>query len=240
MVISSTARTHVGCVRSGNEDAVASSDSVWVVADGLGGHAGGEVASEVAVEACQHALENPSPNVTAEETLQHAFNQAHDAVSSVGAARRKLSGMGTTLVAAYADRAGVVHIGSVGDSRAYLLTDAGLHQLTRDDNVAEELLALGELSAEQARTHRGQFMLTKALIADDRNRYQPQIVSVTGPGRLLLCTDGLNAELDDREIGALLSIDDRDEAADALIAATLDAGGSDNVTVAIIDLPAAH
>lgn len=236
----SVGRTHRGCVRADNEDAFECSERVWVVADGLGGHPGGEVASAVAAAAALHHLRTIPDPISAGDAgaaLAGAVVAAHDAVRAQGREQRLYRAMGTTLVAAVVAADGSVQIGSVGDSRAYFLTGERLRQLTRDDNVAEEMLAAGEIDADEARTHRGQFMLTKALIADDEQNYAPQLASVDGPGRLLLCSDGLNAELTDAEIAGLLSEGDLEAAADALVEAALDAGGSDNVTVVLIDLP---
>ncbi len=229
-------RSDVGRVRKGNEDAFACLPDRWIVADGLGGHAGGEIASAAATKAALEALPEELTDASPRAVLNEAFARAHDAIRAAGAGSPGARAMGSTLVVAYADASGNVHVGSVGDSRAYWLSDGRLRQLTRDDNLAEELLAAGAITAEEARTHPGQFMLTRALIADDPRIEEPQIVSISTSGRLLLCSDGLNAELDDREIALLLGISDLDEAADALVQAALEAGGSDNVTVVIVDV----
>ncbi|MFV0461139.1 MAG: PP2C family protein-serine/threonine phosphatase [Actinomycetales bacterium] len=234
----SQARTDTGLQRSGNEDAYAVFPDTWLVADGLGGHPGGEVAARIAVEAAAESMRARQAGASAVQVIVRAFALAQLAVSEHGGQRRGLRSMGTTLVAAYRDApANVVHVGSVGDSRAYLLDADGLRPLVRDDNFAEELLAAGELTAEQARTHPGQFMLTRAILADQPFEGLPHVASASGPARLLLCSDGLNAEIDDAEIATLLALPDLSEAADALVAAALDAGGSDNVTVVLVDLP---
>ena len=229
---SSAALTSVGRVRDGNEDAFGSTDHAWVVADGLGGHAGGEVASEIAVQAALRVLEQPSDAPVA--LLQAAYQAASDGISAHASQHRDLADMATTMVAATWSATDGLYVGNVGDSRAYLLTGGRLAQLTRDDNVAEELLARGALTAEQARTHPGQYQLTRALGLGD---WTPTVHHVASPeGRLLLCSDGLNSEVPDEVIGRLLDGGSVQDACDRLVEAALAAGGSDNITVVVVDL----
>ncbi len=229
--------THVGWVRKQNEDAFVLADKVWVVADGLGGHAGGEVASDIAARtAAAVLLAGRGAARGPEHLLIKAFEDAHAAVQAAAAQETGLDDMGTTLVAGYRDDDGGVHLGSVGDSRAYRLTGTGLEQLTTDDNEAEELVAAGLITRAQARVHPGQFSLTKALLAYELEPPVPQVVSIYGPGRLLLCSDGLMAELDDEQIGRLLAAGAPADSAAALVQATLEAGASDNVTIVVVDL----
>ncbi len=229
--------TDVGRVREQNEDAFVLAELVWVVADGLGGHAGGEVASDIAARTAAEVL--LAGRVSAygpEQLLVRAFQDAHAAVQAAAVLEAGLDDMGTTLVAAYRDEDGGVHVGSVGDSRAYLLTGTRLEQVTTDDNEAEELVAAGLLTRDQARVHPGQFSLTKALLAYDLDPPVPQVASIYGAGRLLLCSDGLMAELDDQQIGRLLAVGTPADAAASLVQATLGAGASDNVTVVVVDV----
>lgn len=229
------AATHVGYVRANNEDCHAIGDSVWVVADGLGGHAGGEVASELAVAAAVDAL---SSNSTAdpESALETAYRAAHRAILEAAGEQPALAGMGTTLVLAWQDDGGTMHIGNLGDSRAYLLADGQLDLVTIDDNLAQELLDAGVLTAEQARVHPGQFRLSKALGLDHAEVPQPRHHQLTQPGRLLLCSDGLNSEVPDEQIAALLADGTPEDASERLVQAALEAGGKDNVTVLVLDL----
>ncbi len=231
-----TARTDIGRVREGNEDSLAAEPGLWIVADGLGGHSGGEIASATAVATARRVVADAVPDADPVEVLGDLFARAHAAVRQEGLGTFGMSGMGTTLVVALAGPDGTIQVGSIGDSRAYLLRDGRLRQLVRDDNYAEELLAAGVITATEARVHPGQYMLTRALIADQREPGTPQVARVDGPGRLLLCSDGLNSELEDEEIARLLGLPSLDEAADALVAAALEAGGRDNVTVVIVDL----
>ncbi|MCW2667674.1 MAG: hypothetical protein JWN57_2636 [Frankiales bacterium] len=216
------AATHTGLVRDGNEDAYALAERTWVVADGMGGHSGGEVAAGIAAEVAVTAAPD------------RAVDAAHAAV--LAASTDGLSDMGTTLV--HAVQAGEeLQVRWAGDSRAYLLDEAGLHALTRDHNQAEQLLAAGHITADQARTHPGQYRLTRALGLGRPGAPGSDQVSVPARGRLLLCTDGLTSEVDDPGIAGLLAQGDPQQAADALVEAAVRAGGRDNVTVVVVDLP---
>lgn len=228
------AATDVGLVRENNEDCCYVSDGLWVVADGMGGHAGGEIASRVAVDTAVAHLDQPD-GVDGRERLTDAVAAAHQAVCAA-AREHDLGGMGTTLVLAVREPGGAVLVGNVGDSRAYLLTDGTLRRLTTDDNQAEELLANGEITAEQARVHPGQYLLTAALGGWSATPPVPSVYTVpAGPGRLLLCSDGLNSELTDGEIAEGLMGGDPTEAARRLVEHAVRAGGRDNVTVVVVD-----
>jgi len=232
------AATHVGLVRENNEDAYAFGDGFWVVADGLGGHVGGEVASRLAVDAGRDYLQwaglGRTPGLS--EVLG-AFRVASWAIDAGARKEPKLEGMGTTLVVAALNPYGTLIVGNVGDSRAYLLVDGVLHRITTDDNMAGELVANGVLTVEEARTHPGQFTLTKALGLGQRTAPKATVRALQhAKGRLLLCTDGLSGELSDSGIAARLAQGSPEAAAADLLAAALDRGGRDNVTVVVVDL----
>jgi PPM family protein phosphatase len=224
--------THVGRVRAVNEDSVMVADDLWVVADGLGGHEGGEHASRVAVET---VVELTVPAEGA-DSLVRAIEAAHHRIVQRG---RELGvpAMGTTVVAAarHTDRSEVT-VAWVGDSRAYLLDDRSLRPVTEDHNEAAELLRKGYLSAQDARVSPAQAWLTRSLGAGHPDVPAVDTVTVPARGRLLLCSDGLTAELDDDRIGELLAEGDPEAACAALLQAALDAGGSDNVTLVVVDL----
>lgn len=227
------ARTHVGLVRDGNEDAYGVDEDAWAVADGLGGHAGGEIASGIAVDSALRTLRG-ADTTDMVSALRSAFRAADADIHIRAEAETALADMATTLVVAVRDAAGDVCVGNLGDSRAYVVTAGELRQVTRDDNVAEVLLERGALTAEQARVHPGQFQLTKALGLGD---WEPAIHRLEpATGRLLLCSDGANGELPDDQIAQLLGSGSPQEACERLVAAALEAGGSDNVTVLIVDL----
>ncbi|WP_164860680.1 protein phosphatase 2C domain-containing protein [Rhodococcus sp. X156] len=226
------AASDVGQVRENNEDAALTTDTVWIVADGMGGHAGGEVASRMAVEAAAEVLGDQPADV---DLVATAFATAHGRVRD--AAHGELAGMGTTMVLACRDADGEVLVGNVGDSRAYLLADGALQQVTTDDNQAEVLLAHGDITAEEARVHPGQYLLTASLGGGQPTPPVPAVHHLPShAGRLLLCSDGLNSELTDEQIAAGLATEDPAQAATELVQAAVQAGGRDNVTVVVIDL----
>lgn len=236
-------RTDVGGHRERNEDAARTGAGWWVVADGMGGHVGGEVASVLVAEAVRERLTRlledsgeASPEAdAAQAAVFAAVEQGAAALRERGRTEPELATMGTTLVVAVETASGllVVHL---GDSRAYLLVDGALTRLTRDDNVAEEMVALGMISADQAQTHPGQYQLTKAVTAYDAAAPAGTAVLVAPRGRLLLCSDGLNGELSDETIAGLLALGSPDDAAQALLDAALRAPARDNVTVVVADL----
>ena len=226
------AATDVGRVRENNEDSFFASDTLWVVADGMGGHAGGEIASRLAVATAVERLDGGGVD---DDALADAFAAAHKAV--LDASEDELAGMGTTMVLACRDGEGGVLLGNVGDSRAYLLANGALQQITTDDNQAEVLLARGEITAEQARVHPGQFLLTASLGGWSPSPPEPAMLTLPAhAGRLLLCSDGVNSELTDEQIAAALSSGDPEEAARQLVDSAVRAGGHDNVTVVVVDL----
>lgn len=223
------AATDVGRVRANNEDSHLSTELLWAVADGMGGHAGGEVASRLAVDAVAGCAPR-DPAAVAE-----AFSRAHQAVAD--ASTGELAGMGTTLVLACRAEDGSVLVGNVGDSRAYLLADGVLALVTTDDNEAEHLRARGAITDEQARVHPGRSVLTSSLGGWRPSAPEPAVHALpAGAGRLLLCSDGLNSELTDEQIGALLADGNPEQAVRRLVDEAVAAGGHDNVTVVVVDL----
>ncbi len=225
--------THVGQVRSGNEDSVHPPDGgagpgpvLTLVADGMGGHVGGEVASRVAVEAAVAAEGSPEERVVA----------ANRAVVARVLAEPALSGMGTTLTVAEIDEHGKLSIGHVGDSRAYLFRDGALTRITTDHSVVAELLEAGRITEEEVHTHPQRSLVTRALGMArwiDVDTFSEQL----RPGdRVLLCSDGLTTMLSDDEVGAALrTCESAEEAAQALVDLANQAGGHDNITVVVVD-----
>jgi protein phosphatase len=228
--------THQGRVRDHNEDAVYPMSSgardgpvLVVVADGMGGHVAGEIASGLAIDRVAETAPDES-DVSPGDRVKAANDRLLAAVREDPA----LLGMGTTMTLGLFDTAGALHIGHVGDSRAYLLRDDELRQLTKDHTVVAELVALGHLSEEAAERHPQRHLLTRTLglgpVDVDEYEYALQ------PGdRVLICSDGLTAMVDD---DAILSMAGGDVEATVwtLIEAANAAGGVDNTTVAVVDV----
>jgi protein phosphatase len=219
-------------VREHNEDSLLVTPPLYVIADGMGGHAAGEVASELAVRVLEEAaITSADP-----EALKAAVLEANRAVidgARVGLGR---PGMGTTLTAAIIENDRLL-LAQVGDSRAYLLENGRLQQVTRDHSLVAELVATGQITAEEARVHPNRSVITRALGSDPN--VQPDLYeTVLREGdRLMLCSDGLSGMLSNETLQRfLLEYADPQQAADALVNAANDAGGHDNITVIVVDI----
>ena len=224
--------THIGLVRPNNEDAFypeqdggAVDRLLAAVADGMGGHTGGEVASRTAAARAAEAEGPPEARVEA----------ANRAVMAAVLNDPGLAGMGTTLTLAEFGPGGLLALGHVGDSRAYLLRGGRLDQLTTDHNMAQELVDQGEITKEEARTHPRSSWLTQALGFEDRLDVEAASIGLEAGDRLLLCSDGLHGELPDGEILRLLGAGAPSDAVWGLIEAANLAGGRDNITVVVVD-----
>lgn len=237
--------TDQGRVRARNEDALLlrPDRGLFAVADGMGGHAGGDVASRIAVDVLDERLV-AAGRETDDDRLAAAIRDAHDAILRAARAETALAGMGTTLTALIVRADGTALLGHVGDSRAYLVRDGALEQITRDQTWVQEQVDAGRLTPAQARVHPFSAVITCALGIEDR-ALDIQLLhpAVRSGDVLLLCSDGLTARLDDDDLGALLGdparrgLADRaglEDAARALVDAANDAGGPDNVTVALV------
>lgn len=228
------ARSHTGLLREGNEDSVYAGPRILAVADGMGGHAAGEVASAVAIAALAH-LDEDEPGSDLLDTLRASAVSANDHLRDMVAGDPGLDGMGTTLTAFLfaGTRLGMLHI---GDSRAYLLRDGVLTQITHDHTLVQTLVDEGRISEEEASTHPQRSLITRAL--DGRQGIEPDLsVREVRPGdRYLLCTDGLTGPVGRLEtLQEALAIADPQEACDRLVQLALRGGGPDNVTVIVAD-----
>jgi PPM family protein phosphatase len=238
MRLSSFAGTDVGLARSGNEDSYFCGRTVFAVADGLGGHQGGEVASAAAVEplAALDGRDFADPGEAA-AALVDAIREANSAILDRAAGNPELWGMGTTVTAAAAVAGGsFLQLAHVGDSRAYLLRDGTLGQLTTDHTVVGELVRRGRLTPRQAATHPERSILTRAVGLDPRIPVDaPDPLELQPGDQVLLCSDGLTEAVDDDRIAELLAADgDGNAACRALIDTANAAGGPDNITVVLL------
>jgi serine/threonine protein phosphatase PrpC len=226
-MVAFAARTHPGRRAGENEDSIGCDPehSLWFVADGMGGHAAGAVAS--------HVVRDTLLKLAGTTRLDDAVLRAHEAVAADAAQVPAHTGMGSTVVAAEL-RAGHFTIVWVGDSRAYLWRGDRLRQVTRDHSLMEELRLRETLSEAELRQHPNRHMVTRTLGLGSPvpSRYDARL---RAGDWILLCSDGLNDELTDEAIAAILRTSRTpDEAGDALIAAALDHGGNDNVSVVIV------
>jgi len=242
------ARTDPGPVRENNEDAmmVDLERGIFLVADGMGGHAYGEVASAIAVEVVHRVLlqEAADPDETRlmrdvdvqdeadrlRERLRYAMNQGSIAIRHKAKELKRADDMGTTVVVLVVEQE-QAHIAHVGDSRAYLLRQGRLQRLTRDHTVVQQEIDAGRLTPELARLVPHKNMLTQSV--GFHGPVEPDTSTrVLMPGDLfILCSDGLNDALEDARIAEIAKATPADMLADALVEAALAAGGEDNVTV---------
>jgi serine/threonine protein phosphatase PrpC len=224
-------RSDIGRLRQRNEDAYLVKDSLFVVADGMGGHRGGDVASTLALE----TIESGAPAEVTLEDLVQDIKRANQAVMERGEADRELRGMGTTITAVIAEDA-KAHVAHVGDSRAYLLRDGSLQQLTEDHTLVQRMVREGRLSEDEAARHPQRSVLTRALGVDEDIPVDELSLDVHTGDRLLLCTDGLTSMVDRDRIKKIL-VRERDPqvACEKLIDAANRAGGDDNITVIVLD-----
>ena len=226
------ARTDTGHQRATNEDSHLERAPVFVVADGMGGAQAGEVASKLAVT--QFAGDLPGEDGDgAEQRLALAVRRANAEIHALSERDVRRAGMGTTLTAAYVGR-GEVSFAHVGDSRAYRLRHGELERITEDHSLVEELLRQGRLTEEEAEEHPQRSIITRALGPEPDVEVDTVTVAAEDGDVYLLCSDGLTSMLGEAPIGEILrGAPDITAAADQLVAAALDAGGRDNVTVVL-------
>jgi protein phosphatase len=235
-ILRSGSATDTGLVRSVNQDLAVETPTLFAVADGMGGHAGGEVASRLAVDELKAAFGRQPTGAG----LSDAVTEANAVVWAHSRENPELRGMGTTLTAvALVNEGGrdVLALVNVGDSRSYRFHGGELSQITTDHSLAEEMVRTGELTSTEAALHPHRHILTRALgvstdVAVDLWRIQP----VRGD-RYLLCSDGLTNELGADQISEVLaSVSDPRQAAELLVQAARTHGGSDNITVVVVDV----
>ncbi|MHB8463321.1 MAG: Stp1/IreP family PP2C-type Ser/Thr phosphatase [Acidimicrobiales bacterium] len=236
-VLRSGAATDVGRVRRHNQDQLLTSDQLFAVADGMGGHAGGEVASAVAIAALNRAFTGESHTV---DDLLDAMRHANEAVFERSLSDENLRGMGTTLTAAalvVVDGEERLAIANVGDSRTYVFAHNELTQLTEDHSIPEELVRQGQLDPAEVDAHPQRHILTRALgIQPEIDIDVWEVLPVVGD-RIVLCSDGLVREVTDDQIASVLRrLAEPAEAASELVARARAQGGSDNITVIVVDV----
>jgi protein phosphatase len=233
-VVGAVARSDVGHVREGNEDSAYAGSRLLAVADGMGGHAAGEVASRVTIAALAR-LDEDAPGGDLLSALHDAVDEANATIRAMVAAEPDLAGMGTTLTALLASgqRLGLVHI---GDSRAYLLRDGTLTQITHDHTYVQDLIDAGEITPEEATHHPRRSLILKALDGREEAAVDLRVREAKAGDRYLLCSDGLSGVVSDDTIREQLLRETPDDVAQALIDLALRAGGPDNITVVVADV----
>lgn len=242
-----SALTDIGLVRDCNEDSIRtfcfqardSEICCFAVADGIGGHRGGDIASRIAVKELEQYLTSSDWSKTQPaDALATAFRLVNDRIYCVAKQNTALNGMGTTLTAALIVNQELV-IGHVGDSRAYLFRDGQLHCLTVDHSLVEELVAQGNITRDEARTHPQRNIITRAMGTDPEVEVDIWQGHVTAGDVLVLCTDGLSDLVREEEIIKILSqADTVDNAlASQFIELAKQRGAHDNVSIILARWP---
>ncbi len=235
----SAAISHVGKVRSNNQDSGYAGTHLFVVADGMGGHAGGDVASAIAIKRIMQADADFTSAQDAEAALQTAISAANSELAEIVIEHPELGGMGTTVdaVAVVGDEIAIAHI---GDSRIYLLRDGELSQITTDHTFVQRLVDSGRITQEEAMVHPRRSVLMRVLGDVDSNPEIDTMVMGTHPGdRWLLCSDGLSGVVENDAIQVTLAQElSPRQVGEQLVRKALDGGAPDNVTVVIFDVSA--
>ena len=238
MRFSCAARTDTGIVRSGNEDnyLMLSDRGVFIVADGMGGHAAGEVASEMAVRIISRELGTLRglSDEQAGERMRTAIIEANNAIFDRTLTEHDKRGMGTTTTALILLPRRYL-IGQVGDSRAYLLRDGRFLQLTKDHSYVQEQVDLGLLTSDQARVHPYSNVITRCIGANAEVVPDLYFGGLRVGDVLLLASDGLTGMLEDEQLFAILSSDGGPQVwVDRMISEANRRGGLDNITAIVI------
>jgi len=238
------ATSEVGLVRAVNEDSYLAAPPVFVVADGMGGHAGGDVASRIVVEEfaelgdiAQDARKGAAAVADLLTRCQSRINQ-YALEQRLGGAEKWYAGT-TAVIALLVEDDGAPKwlLANLGDSRIYRLGGGALEQVSVDHSVVQELAEAGTITHDDMATHPERHVVTRALGGPDDAEADYFLLPLASVERLLLCSDGINEMIDDATIEAILDeVGDPRDAADRLVAAALDAGGRDNATAVVVDV----
>jgi PPM family protein phosphatase len=226
--------TDTGRKRRRNEDAYVCEPPLFAIADGMGGAQAGEVASRLAAAALK---ESGAKTLGGEERIADLIQEANRRVYDRSSTDPNTSGMGTTITVALVEN-GNVAFGHVGDSRAYLIRDGGMEQVTEDHSLVNELLKSGKLSREEAETHPQRSVITRALGTDPDVDADTFTIEAKSGDVFLLCSDGLTDMVGEREILELVELNrqDIDAALKSLVKAANRSGGEDNITVVAFEI----
>lgn len=237
--------TDVGMRREVNEDSfmILPSQHVWIVADGMGGHAGGQYASTITVDTVGRALvrrladaeraAGPGGAVNVAAVIEDAVKEACAQVFDTARERPELTGMGSTVTAmlVYGDKAWYGH---VGDSRMYLIREGRIHQVTEDHSLVQEQVAAGLITAEQAKVSVMRNIITRSIGFERDVKVDVGAVPLKRGDQFVLCSDGLTGHVEDDEILAVTMANERRRVPSILIRMANDRGGEDNSTVVIV------
>lgn len=228
-------RSDIGLVRETNEDSYAFiPPHLYVVADGMGGHAAGEIASSLAVKTVKEYVAQNIHNSKPDKVLEQAITEANRIIYEIGYSNGQYAGMGTTVTAAYLDTE-KIYWAHVGDSRMYLLSDSELFQLTSDHSLVWELVQSGKITHEEALSHPQRNLLTRAVGTSSNITVDTGVADWTTGNKILLCTDGLTNMVTEASLCKFLTHSPVDNSIiDMLIEEAKRAGGLDNITAILV------
>jgi len=240
MKLDSTGCTVPGLIRAYNQDwyYIDPTGRFFIVADGMGGHAGGEEASRIATQEIRVYLEqNWQSSQSALQLLEQALATANNAIIQDQKDNPQRADMGTTAVVVVIRPSESPVCGHVGDSRIYRLRGTELKQITDDHTWIGKALKMGDLSLDEARHHPYRHVLSNCLGREDLNQISVQLLDLEQGDRLLLCSDGLTEELVDDKIASYLQgTPSLEIAAESLVVAAKEEGGHDNITVVLVSV----
>lgn len=212
----------------------------FVIADGMGGHNAGEIASKLAVDSVAECIERSQEQLShpdeISKTIEQIMQQANQTVFDKSKESQDNFGMGTTLIVAVLS-GNSIHIGHIGDSRAYLVRGESIERITTDHSYIEELIKNGSLKREEAEKHPKRNLITRALGCSDEMLVDSYICDIRENDVFILCTDGLTNMVDEARIRDILTnIDDPQLACDELIRTANENGGEDNISVIVVKI----
>ena len=235
-------KTDIGMVRSSNQDFYLTgeiSDSVsWaVVCDGMGGANGGNIASETAAKTVSDQIKMSYRNEMSSNSIKYllmsAITAANSDVYDMAMKDESLSGMGTTVVAAIVIN-GMAYIAHAGDSRAYVIGDNSITQVTRDHSIVQSMIENGEITEEEAKTHPNRNVITRALGVTEKIDIDYNEIRLDTDQSLLICTDGLTNFVENKQILEIIGNNKFYEYPEKLIEKANENGGGDNITVVMM------
>lgn len=220
-----------GLVRQRNEDRFYAQGPLLIVADGMGGYTGGEYASTMVVDTIVEVVNEATEMST--EVLKNAILKANRMVYEKSQSYKELEGMGTTAVVAYVQK-DTLYWAHVGDSRLYRYGEDGLHRMTKDHSMVQQLVEAGTITEEEVIHHPKRNMLTRAIGVYETVEVDTGVVEVHQNDRILLCSDGLSGYIEESKIEQVLSEENNESRAlEDLVHLVYDAGARDNVTIVL-------
>jgi len=238
--------TDIGKVRSINQDSfhLLEDKQVYIVADGMGGHAAGDQASRIAVKTIAEILSNydfsqddvedeTESGMSVEELIRYALQEANEQILLASLSNQHLQGMGTTAIVAVENK-GSLFVGHIGDSRTYLTRESQISQITEDHSVVQQLVKAGAISEEEAQVHPYKNVITRCL-GMQANVEPDTLELVLQPGdKVLMCSDGLSNMVSDKQMEEMLNQNTPEEACQKLVDLANENGGTDNITVVLL------